>query len=140
MNADKLDSAFSFSHSVDHAAPKHQPSQQQPQPSNPFLMSPGFGEIPKSTESAKSMSTMTGKSYNINYDAFRDTFTTSEFNAIGQADVMPPMAQKPAISMDLFRDAAAAAFSEFGPSNGKKHEFFNKMPDVIGQGGKVMQW
>lgn len=85
---------------------------------------------------------MTGKSYNINYDAFRDTFTTNEFSNIGQADVMPAMAQKPAISMDLFRDAAAAAFSEFGTTTGgKKHEFFNKMPEVVGQnGGKVMQW
>lgn len=83
---------------------------------------------------------MTGKSYNINYDAFRDTFTTNDFSTIGQVDTTPPMAQKPAISMDLFRDAAAAAFSEFGSSNGKKHEFFNKMPEVVGQTGKVMQW
>lgn len=141
VNADKFDSVFN-SHSNDQIVPKQQSAlHQQPQPSNPFLMSPGYGEIPKSTESTKSMSSMSGKSYNINYDAFRDTFTTSEFNAIGQADVMPPMAQKPAISMDLFRDAAAAAFSEFGSSSGKKHEFFNKMPEVVGQsGGKVMQW
>lgn len=53
---------------------------------------------------------------------------------------MPTMAQKPTISMDLFRDAAAAAFSEFGTSNGKKHEFFNKMPEMVAQSGKVMQW
>lgn len=86
------------------------------------------------------MTSMTGKSYNINYDAFRDTFTTNEFSAIGQADVMPTMAQKPTISMDLFRDAAAAAFSEFGTANGKKHEFFNKMPEMVAQSGKVMHW
>lgn len=135
VNADKLDSVFSTVHNNEDAAPPKQPN-------NPFLMSPAFGEIPKTTTDAtNSMSTMSaGKSYNINYDAFRDTFTTNEFSAIGQVDVMPSMAQKPVISMDLFRDAAAAAFSEFGTSNGKKHEFYNKMPDVLGQGGKVMQW
>lgn len=137
-NADKLGSVFGGP-STEHAAPKQQ-QRQQPQPSNPFLMTPAFGEIPKSTDSTKSMTSMTGKSYNINYDAFRDTFTTNEFSAIGQADVMPTMAQKPTISMDLFRDAAAAAFSEFGTANGKKHEFFNKMPEMVAQSGKVMHW
>lgn len=137
VNADNLDSVFSIQSNSQH--------QQQPQSqaSNPFLMTPAFGEIPKSTDPTKSMasmSSMTGKSYNINYDAFRDTFTTNDFGTIGQVDTTPPMAQKPAISMDLFRDAAAAAFSEFGSSNGKKHEFFNKMPEVVGQTGKVMQW
>lgn len=134
VNADNLDSVFSIQNNGQHQ------QQQQTQASNPFLMAPAFGEIPKSTDPAKSMATMTGKSYNINYDAFRDTFTTNDFSTNGQANSTPPMAQKPAISMDLFRDAAAAAFSEFGSSNGKKHEFFNKMPEVVGQSGKVMQW
>lgn len=141
VNADKLDSVFSIHNNENAAAPMQQSQQPPKQPNNPFLMSPGYGEIPKTTtDTTKTMSSMSGKSYNINYDAFRDTFTTNEFSAIGQVDVMPPMAQKPVISMDLFRDAAAAAFNEFGTSNGKKHEFYNKMPDVLGQGGKVMQW
>lgn len=141
VNADKLDSVFS-SQNIDRAVPMQQP-QQPPKRNNPFLMSPDIGELPKTIDSAKpmpSMTSMTGKSYNINYDALRDTFTTNEFSANGHvADVMPPTAtQKPAISMDLFRDAAAAAFSEFGTTNSKKHEFFNQMPEFVGQSGKVI--
>lgn len=131
--ADTFKDAFTHQNNEQAIAPPQQ--QQQSKANNPFLMSP--------EQSKPSMGN--GKSsYNINYDAFRDTFTSNEFNGIGQTESTPPMPQKPTISMDLFRDAAAAAFNEFGggsTSNGKKkHEFFNKMPEVMAQNGKVMQW
>lgn len=126
VNVDKLQGALSHSQEKEvkietNAFGSHSVS-------NPFLSNgTGFGESPIQSNAMKST---------INYDAFRDTFTAHDVHEPILPEAQQP--SKPAISMDLFKDAAAAAFNEFGAGNYRKHEFFNKMPEIVGQSGKVM--
>lgn len=124
VNVDKLHGALS--HSRDREV-KIDAFGNHSSVSNPFLSSNAFGESPKQSSPMKST---------INYDAFRDTFTANDVHEPILPEAQLPT--KPAISMDLFKDAATAAFNEFGASNHRKHEFFNKMPELVSQSGKVM--
>lgn len=123
VNVDKLNGAMTRTQDKD-------PFAVQPTTvGNPFLMNSPFGgeSTPPKQQSIKTT---------INYDAFRDTFTAHDIHEPIISDTQAMTPPKPSISVDLFKDAAAAAFNEFGAGTFRKHEFYNKMPELIAQNGK----
>lgn len=75
----------------------------------------------------------------INYDSLRETIDSEVLNTSCPPQLfgssgggVTTAVDRPGVAVDLFKDAAAAAFSEFGSTNdkGRKHEFFNKISSV----------
>lgn len=105
---------------------------------NPFVANQekntATSEFPKGVPSMGKKKSLDGNK--INYDALRETFDSDTLNlafspiVVNTQNQNNKVPEKPAISMDLFKDAAAAAFNELGSSRLRKHEFYNKISDV----------
>lgn len=92
------------------------------------------------------MKSMENSSIGVNYDALRHSIIESETNKLLHADTeqngKKSQSAKKEIPVDLFKDAASAAFSEFESSRIKNHEFYNKISGMnfLGNGfdsGKI---
>lgn len=94
-------------------------------------------ELSKSFPLSSKIHSFTGNA--INYDALRDTSDHDIFKASNTLGFAGETAaekiekpEKPAVAIDLFKDAAAAAFNELGGTKGnkvRKHEFYNKISE-----------
>lgn len=142
-NSDKLDGVIGHLNGAhitnDIATPNTMPQSK----TNPFAMirdkNPGLNdlkgmELSKSFPLSSKIHSLTGNG--INYDALRETTDFVVFNTTSptgsSSDVAVEKSEKPAIAIDLFKDAAAAAFNELGGSNNnkvRKHEFYNKISE-----------
>lgn len=138
-NVDKLDGILSHLNGINTitASGSHMEMMSSNQTGNPFVGSPEKNEL-KGVDLSTSLP-LTGKKKSmdknkINYDALRETIDSDVLNVtcpMPETITNPnKIADKPQMSMDFFKDAAAAAFSEFGNSRVNKHEFYNKISDV----------
>lgn len=79
----------------------------------------------------------------VNYDALRDTMTSETNKLIEKDNQKTEKNAKKEVPIDLFKDAASAAFSEFESSRNKNNEFYNKISGIDYfrngfDGGKIM--
>lgn len=145
-NFDKLDGILSHFTAAGDASNVVAANQNNAKIHNPFVVqrakSPALNDL-KGMDLCNAGTMNASKTFDgnrVNYDALRESIECGTINS-----TCPPLAtnmslvtnqktgEKPQISMDLFKDAAAAAFNEFGGSaNGKakKHEFFNRISEV----------
>ena len=104
-------------------------------------------EFPKSPLSSSPFSMKPASDgNNINYDALRETIEHDKMHSnVPAFSENANQIKVPTVkvcesgngngkTLDFFKDAAVAAFSEFGSigAGGRKHEFFNKFPDAFG--------
>lgn len=142
-NSDKLDGV------LDHLNGSYISNGSQPTPTasknNPFMMiknekNAALTEL-KGMELSKSFP-LTGKKKSltgngINYDALRETtdydvFNTSCPSGIACDTTVIEKPERAPVALDLFKDAAAAAFNELGGLHNnkvRKHEFYNKISE-----------
>lgn len=136
-NSDKLEGVLG------HLNATHLPNTFTQSKTNPFAMLRDKNsalndlkgmELSKSFPLAGKIHSLTGNG--INYDALRETTDYDVFNTTSTSglscDTLIEKPEKSPVAIDLFKDAAAAAFNELGGSNGnkvRKHEFYNKISE-----------